>query len=59
MPLRYQVKRLSVSAATLLRKVLDTQKSRAPSATSLASGRKLTPIDDVVARVGREPFAPD
>jgi hypothetical protein len=59
MPLRYQVKRLSVSAAALLRKVLDAQNSGAPSVTSLARGRKLTPIDDVVARVGREPFAPD
>ena len=59
MPLRYQVKRLSVSAATLLRKVLVAQKSSAPSVTSLSRVRKLTPIEDVVARVGREPFAPD
>ena len=59
MPLRYQVKRLSLSAATLLRKILDAKRSHASSGTSLASVRKLTPIEDVVARVGREPFAPD
>lgn len=59
MPLRYRVKRLSADAAVLLRRILNAQKSPVPSATSLASGRKLTPIDDVVARIGREPFAPD
>ena len=59
MPLRYQMKTLSFSASALLRKILDTPKSPARSVTSLASVRKLTPIDEVVARVGREPFAPD
>jgi hypothetical protein len=31
----------------------------ASSGTSLITPRKLPPIEDVVARVGREPFLPD
>ena len=59
MPLQYQVKRLSADAAVWLRRILIAQKSPARLVRSLARVRKLTPIDDVVARVGREPFAPD
>jgi hypothetical protein len=58
MPLRYHVKRLSVRAAMLVRKVL-AQKPSAPSITLASRVRKLTPIENVVARIGREPFAPD
>ena len=59
MPLRHQLKRLITTVANGLRAILGVEKSEAPSVTSLSTARKLTPIDDVVARVGREPFAPD
>jgi hypothetical protein len=58
MPLRNLIKRSPLSAATWLRKVLNVQKGGA-SISSLTNARKLTPIDHVLARVGREPYAAD
>lgn len=59
MPLRHQMKRSPARGATWLRKILSAQKATPPSSTPLTSARKLTPIDHVLARVGREPYAPD
>lgn len=58
MPLRHQLQRLSASTTTLLRRLLGGDNRSAPSITSLSIPRKLTPIDDVVARVGRDPLPP-
>jgi len=57
--LRRQIERFPARALDWLRAVLVTEKSPAPSATSLGAARKLIPINDVVARVGREPGSTD
>lgn len=60
MQLHDYFKRFSASASTLLKESLRARNLRAGSAASLsARTRKLPPIDEVLARLGREPFAPD
>jgi len=49
---------LSASALTWLRRLLCVGQSTAPSISSLSSPRKLKPIDDVLAQVGRDPIPP-
>jgi hypothetical protein len=56
MSLHHQLKRLFATTTDWLR---GARKPAPRSVTSLSAARKLAPIDDVVARVRREPFAPD
>jgi hypothetical protein len=60
MQLHDYLKRFSASTSTLLNEMLRTRRQWAASIAPLtARTRKLPPIDEVVARIGREPFAPD
>jgi hypothetical protein len=58
MPLQ-DFKELCARALAALREALRAHRLSAPLVTSLTHPRKLAPIDDLVARIGRDPLPPN